>query len=102
LPLWQWTTTETNIFFLLLRTNQKSVNSSAGHFLEGAAGCNICHYPQPPVPFLYGDDIYYDKKRKNENIDKQYVKTTFDKRRPDCHYTGLSCEVDNLILIGGN
>ncbi len=67
----------------------KTVISSAGHFLEGAAGCNNCHYPQPPVSFLYGDNIYYNKK----NINTRDVKTTFDRRRPDCHYAGLSCEM---------
>ncbi len=49
--------------FFYYESKLETVISSAGHFLEGAAGCNICHYPQPPVPFLYGDNIYYNKKK---------------------------------------
>jgi hypothetical protein len=71
LPLWQWTTTE-KVLFLLRNKKLKTVISSAGHFLEGAAGCNICHYPQPPVPFLYGDDIYYNR----EGVKKKKLKYT--------------------------
>jgi hypothetical protein len=51
-------------FFFITNQKLKTVISSAGHFLEGAAGCNICHYPQLPVPFLYEDDIYYNRESK--------------------------------------
>jgi hypothetical protein len=105
LPLWQWTTTEKEFFFFFFLLLQQIKNRSTP--VQGISWRELqvaifatSHSRQ----YRSCMEMTYitTRKEKNENINKQDVKTTFDKRRPDCHYTGLSCGVDNLILIGDN